>query len=505
MKLDYRTNQLIEKDRNTNKAFVITPTQTISWEEASRISEKLQQIFSLYQLTKGHPVIVYGHKEAFYTVAMMSCILAEMPFVPIDTIYPADRISYIKNATESAVVINCTNSPTPFENVIEINSKIEHKIIGALPSTFVNYYIPGNPIIYMMFTSGSTGTPKGVEITRRNVIAFSDWTTGPDYGYTENTNLMNQAIFSFDLSMYDFVPFLSLGATLVCTPKELCENRTLLFDYLHQHKVNAWASTPSYAYYNLYDEDFNQDKLPYLTSFVLIGERLPATTAIKLKERFESAKVINAYGPTEATVATSMIELDKSIFEKYAEVPIGYAMPNCDLVIIDENNNEIENGSGEILICGPHVANGYFKNPALTAEKFITFNNKPAYKTGDIGHFQDGILFTTGRSDEQIKFNGFRIELNEISNCIGALKHIVNHAETIALRRNGEVKKLVSFIQLCENVNYTKEIELEIYEHCKIKMPHYMVPAELKLIDNFPYNNNLKVDKKKLEDIYLKK
>ena len=146
MKLDYRTNQIIEKERNTNKAFVITPAQTISWEEASRISEKLQQIFSLYQLTKGHPVIVYGHKEAYFTVAMMSCIIAEMPFVPIDTIYPADRISYIKNTTESAVVINCTNSPTPFENVIEKNSKIEHKIIGILPSTFVNYYIPENPI-----------------------------------------------------------------------------------------------------------------------------------------------------------------------------------------------------------------------------------------------------------------------------------------------------------------------------------------------------------------------
>ncbi len=503
MKLNFETNQLVELDFLPEKKFIVTPIETISWQQAKYLSDKIIAIFSFYKIPKGHPIIIYGHKEALYPVSIMACILAEMPYVPIDVIFPIERMTYIKNFTESSIVINCTNNECPFENLIEINEILEHKIIGNIPSNFVSYYDAKDPLVYIMFTSGSTGAPKGVEITRKNIICFRDWITNDEFNFSSETVFMNHAVFTFDVSLNDLIPCIALGATSVCVPKELYDKQDTLFDYLKTNKVNVWTSTPAFLYYNLFDENFNSINLPSLNCFMIMGERFTSAIGKKSLERFANAEIINAYGPTEATIITSKVVITHQLLEKYIDVPIGVAKPNAELAIIDDNNIELEMGSsGEILICGNHVAKGYFKSNELTVEKFIDFKKWKAYKTGDIGYYKDGLLFISGRKDEQIKFNGYRIELNEISNCINLFDK-VKHSETIALRRNGEVKKIVAFVQL-----KTKDSDVDldgIIEHCKTKLPHYMIPADFRFIDEFPYNTNLKVDKKKLEDIYLKK
>ena len=169
---------------------------------------------------------------------------------------------------------------------------------------------------------------------------------------------------------------------------------------------------------------------------------------------------------------------------------MGYSKRESDILLDNE----------EIVIIGPNVSLGYLNRPDLNELKFIQINNKRAFKTGDLGYFEDGMLFCKGRNDDQIKLHGYRIELNEITAKIEELQSVVK-AETIALRRNNEVKKIVSLIEV-EHLNDAPSKEF-ILQHLKGTLPVYMLPSDIKFIDKMPLNQNGKADKNKLQEIYL--
>ena len=174
---------------------------------------------------------------------------------------------------------------------------------------------------------------------------------------------------------------------------------------------------------------------------------------------------------------------------------MGYPKPNSEIVI--EN--------GEIVIVGENVSIGYLNRPELNQEKFIQINGQRAYKTGDNGYLKEGMLFFNARFDNQIKLHGYRIELDEITSKINDIEFILQ-AETIALRRNGEVKKIVSLIQLSlEKATGITDVKKEINDRLTKSLPPYMIPSDFKIIDKMPLNQNGKSDKKELEAMYLSK
>ncbi len=498
MRYNFHLKQFTETSKERDKIAIAGSDRDISWQTLGDETIALAAKLEALGLAMGEPVIIFGHKEYLFPLAMLACMHAGIPYVPIDKIYPIERIKKIVEKTGSHVIINCSEDELNLDISISFNNKleIETKFTPQLSSN--NYESSSDPLLYIMFTSGSTGEPKGVQITRKASLEFIDWAYS-DFGFNANDVFMNQAPFTFDVSLSDIFNAFNLGGTLVLNSSELVKNQDEFLDRISKYKCTVWTSTPSFVYLFLRRQDFNSIKLNSLHTFIFMGEELPSRSVTILKSNFKAARVFNAYGPTEATIATTLIEIDNDILKKYPSLPIGFPMPNSELYVEKENMLDI---AGELIIVGDHVSIGYFKNEELNNQKFFIRNGKRAFKTGDLAYYEDGMLFYLGRNDDQVKMNGFRIELSEISNVI-CLESDVTDAVTVALKRNKEVKKIISFV-IPSSARNTNELKNELIQKIEIKLPYYMIPGDIVFIDEFPYSASHKIDKNKLIETYLK-
>jgi D-alanine--poly(phosphoribitol) ligase subunit 1 len=321
-----------------------------------------------------------------------------------------------------------------------------------------------------------------------------------DFGLKTAEVYMNPASFSFDVSMYELYGFLINGGTLVLNTEVEYKNPNLFLERIKKYACTVWVSTPTFAYLYLSDPRFNGKHLPALKTFLFCGESLPKKTAKMLLERFPGSRVLNTYGPTEATVATTLIEVTSEVLEKYKDMPVGYAKYTSEVVIDNETQDQTE--PGEIIITGDNVSIGYFNNPELNKEKYFIRNGKRSFRTGDYGYYKDNILFFSGRKDEQVKLHGYRIELGDINTQIA--KHPkVKEAVTVPLKVGDTVKKLISFVQLKEQEANVTPLKTDIIETIKKVLPEYMIPGDIMMVSEFPVNNNLKIDKSKLIELYM--
>ena len=321
---------------------------------------------------------------------------------------------------------------------------------------------------------------------------FEKWLNS-DFGLSKDSVFMNQAPFSFDLSVYELVGFLSLGATIVLNSKDTIENHLLYFERLKKYSCDVWVSTPSFISKLLLSSEFEEKNIKSLKTFLFCGEVLPSNTVKRIKNSFPSSIVLNTYGPTEATVATTLIEITFDILEKYSKnLPVGYVKENSKINLLDIDEQNI----GELEIVGDNVSIGYFKNEELNKQKFEKKYEKRSFRTGDFGYFEDNLLFFANRKDELIKLHGFRIELGEIDKELLSDK-MVSESITIPLKRGNDVAKIISF------VIGSKSLDIEVLKHNISKnLPYYMIPSDIVVLDKFPYNSNHKIDKNELINIY---
>ncbi|MFY9082579.1 AMP-binding protein, partial [Aliarcobacter butzleri] len=419
--------------------------------------------------------IIYGHKEVEFIVSMVACMSLGYPYIPIDTIYPKERVDKIFGIVKSSIIIDI------IENKIDFDEK-------NLSTT----YFLDDPIIYIIFTSGSTGEPKGVQITQNSILDFQNWLNN-DFGLPQNSVFMNQAPFSFDLSVYELVGFLSFGGTIVLNSKDTIENHLEYFERLKNYACNVWVSTPSFISKLLLSSEFVEDNIKSLKTFLFCGEVLPSTTVKRIKNNFPNSRVLNTYGPTEATVATTIVEITPEILEKYSKnLPVGYVKPGTVINLLDIDSENI----GEMEIVGDNVSIGYFNNEELNKQKFEKKYEKRSFRTGDFGYFEDNLLFFANRKDELIKLHGFRIELGEIDKEL-TNNEFIEEAITIPLKRGNEVVKLISFIVSKNDLDIEK-LKNDISKN----LPYYMVPSDIIILDKFSYNANHKIDKNELINIY---
>jgi D-alanine--poly(phosphoribitol) ligase subunit 1 len=491
MKFCFVQKEFIETNIDREKLAVIGDDFELTWADfEDRVNHLCNEFIQNSFTNLKFPVIIYGHKSANMIVAIYAMIKLEMVYIPIDIIYPNDRIAKIIDITESQLIINTTANALDFKNKSELmlskSSVSFHNNLGKHDKSEKE----NDPLVYIIFTSGSTGEPKGVQISTEAIQSFVRWMT-TDFNFSEKDVFINSAILSFDLSVFEVITFAGIGGTILLNNKEDISDPNLLMDRIQNHKGTIWVSTPSYAL--TYSRMGEESKLDSIKTFLFCGEVLPHGLAKKLVENFKQARVLNTYGPTEATVATTLIEIDEEILEKYDPLPVGKTKRESELLVED----------GEIVIVGPNVSIGYFKNPKLNEEKFKLINNQRAFKTGDKGYLENDILFFNGRNDDLVKLHGYRIELNEITAEINNLDYIL-HGETIALKRNGTVKKIVSLVQ--KNSISTELIDAEkIKKDLAKKIPPYMIPADIKFVEKIPLNQNGKADKNILTQIYLQK
>lgn len=493
MRYDFDLNNFCELTQGKDKLAIVGTDRSFTWavlyEEHLRLKELLEC------LPKDKPVIIYGEKEGVFPVAMITLINLNIVYVPVDTIMPVERVKKIIEITEAEVVINCSQKTCPVETNFVVNDSFV-LVKGDKRIKSETKQSASDPVRYILFTSGSTGEPKGVQITKEALNDFIKWyVTWPEI----NTNCiyMNQAPFSFDISLCDFVGAFYYGATIVLNNYSILKNANSFLQRLKEFSANTMVCTPSFIYMYLSSPEFNTQNYPALNHFIFIGEELPSASVKKLKRLFPVSKIINSYGPTEATVVVTYVEITNEILTIYPQaLPIGYMKPGTDMLVINESNNSEE--PGELVIVGDDVSIGYLKNKEKNEQVFYTVNKKRAYRTGDLGYVKNKMVFFLGRNDNQVKLNGYRIELDEISEVL-LREDNITHAATVPLKQGNTVKKIVSFITSSnENVN-TEDLKIRMTKF----LPSYMIPSEIIVMKEIPLNSNYKTDKKALIDHYL--
>lgn len=431
------------------------------------------------------PIAALGHREPEMLIAFLGAVKSGRPYVPLDTALPQQRIDKILATSRAALML------TP-EDISQFSSSN-----APAPTKRVQRDDP----FYILFTSGSTGEPKGVIITLACLEHFLACMLAEQRFAELSETFLNQAPFSFDLSVMDLYCSLATGGTLFSIGRDLVANPKMLYRAIANSGVTTWVSTPSFAQMCLVEQTFEKAMLPRVRRFLFCGETLAPQTAERLLKRFPGARVWNTYGPTEATVATTSVRIDDTILEKYSPLPVGRPMPGTEVFVADENCEILpENKRGEIIIAGPNVSPGYLARPDLTANAFFQHGNQRAYRTGDLGRIRDNLLFFEGRIDQQIKLHGYRIELGDVEANLRALA-LVRDAVVIPVIKNAEPKSLAAFVVVSAR-NETSDFELShlIRKQLGERLPAYMLPHKFVFLDAFPMTANGKADRARLAE-----
>ncbi|WP_042347670.1 D-alanine--poly(phosphoribitol) ligase subunit DltA [Bacillus massiliigorillae] len=450
------------------------------------------------------PIIVYGHMSSYMLISFIGSAKAGIAYIPIDVSMPVERIKQIIEKANPSLMICTQELPDELMN-IDVSAVTIAELKDIL--NVYQYQIPevstavkGEEIFYIIFTSGSTGTPKGVQISHDNLQSFSDWMLA-GFSLQEQKRFINQAPFSFDLSVMDLYPCLLLGGTIVPLDKETSGNMKTLYQTLPKLAVNVWVSTPSFVELCLLDSQFNQQNMKELTHFIFCGEVLNKESAKQLLERFPNVQLYNTYGPTEATVAFTSVRLSKEVVDAFASIPLGRVKYDSLISICDENGHVLPEGqAGEIILIGPSVSIGYLADNEKTAKVFYKDDDRQAYKTGDCGIIEDGFLFFKGRMDFQVKLHGYRIELEDIENNLKETDYVQN-CIVVPKWREGKVDSLVAFVVVNEH-SFEKEYQLTaaIKKQLLKSMPAYMIPRKWIYKQELPLTSNSKIDRKQLSD-----
>ncbi len=461
----------------------ISDGRTLTYGELRRHSDALACYLTERLGKDGRPIAVLGHREPEMLIAFLGAVKSGRPYVPLDTAFPQQRIDKILETSRAALVL------TP-KDILQFSAL---QVRGPARG------VQGDEPFYILFTSGSTGEPKGVIITLACLEHFITWMLA-EHRFTQLGEVfLNQAPFSFDLSVMDLYCSLATGGTLFSISRDRIANPKELYRALASSGVTTWVSTPSFAQMCLVEEKFGEAMLPRVRRFLFCGETLPPQTAAQLLKRFPKAEVWNMYGPTEATVATTSMRVDAAILERYSPLPVGHAMPGTEILLVNRNREVVPpDERGGIIIVGPNVSPGYLARPDLTADAFFQHRGQRAYRTGDFGRFRNGLLFFEGRMDEQIKLSGYRIELGDVEANLRALA-TVRDAVVLPVIKDGAAQSLAAFVVLAvrddaSHFNLSQRLRKQLSE----RLPAYMLPRKFAFFDTFPMTANGKVDRASL-------
>jgi len=465
--------------------------QQLTYSELDRRANQLGRYLQTLGVTADVPVGICMERSLEMVLGIMGTLKAGGAFLPLDPAYPPERLAFMMEDSGIPVLLTqqalVSALPQNGARIVALDAEWDD-IAGSHPDQPLPVTTSPDNLAYIIYTSGSTGKPKGTMLGHRGLCNLAK-AQQQAFDIEVGSKILQFSSLSFDAAVWETVMALLNGGTLCLAPRDQLASGQGLVSVLHDQKINVVTLPPSVV------AVMPDAALPDLKVMITAGEKCTAEIVARWgKQR----KFFNAYGPTETTVCASMLPVTKHYRQG---PPIGRPINNFQLYVLDANWQPVPIGAaGELCVAGVGLARGYLGRPDLTADKFIPnpFSQQPGerlYRTGDlVRYLPDGNVEFLGRIDHQVKVRGFRIELGEIEAVLGEHEHVL---DTVVLAREdvpGD-RRLVAYV-VAEPGAEVKVVELRSY--LRERLPEYMVPSFIILLDEFPLTPNGKVDRRAL-------
>jgi amino acid adenylation domain-containing protein len=514
--------------RRPDRPAVAAGGRSLTYSELDRLSNQVARALLAQGVTPGDRVGILAPKSAASVVGIFGVLKAGGCYVPLDPGAPAARLSAIMRDSGIAVVLAdskrapavsaMAGSVPQLRSVLEVGPHWGHEGreaagaqspgLAVLPWEAVlaepRGPVAGDPAIetdlaYILYTSGSTGTPKGVMISHRNSLTFVAWSAA-FAGLGEQDRVCSPAPLHFDLSVFDIFAACWAGACMVVAPEGASMFPVRLAEWIAKERISVWYSVPSVltmlvTYGNLAGFDLSR-----LRAVIFAGEVFPAKHLRGLMAALPDARYLNWYGPTETNVCTAFeVPAGADSAGPPDPVPIGKACANTEVFAVTGDGTRVSRPGdvGELYVRGPSLMRGYWGQAGKTEEvlvpnPFQTAYAETAYRTGDLVTLdEDGNYIYLGRQDGMVKTRGYRVELGEVEAALYG--HPAIH-EAVVLPIPDELlgSRLRAVISADDVGGLTRE---EVLDHCRRRLPGYMVPDVVEFCEALPRTSTGKVDR----------
>jgi len=500
----------------------------LSYEELDRLSNQVARALLAQGVTPGDRVGILVPKSAASVVAAFGALKAGACYVPLDPKSPAARLSTIMRDSGVAVVLADAGTVRQIGAMAAGVPHLRSVVVagprwdladpaGALPAgpAVVPWEAvlaePDGPLAgdraietdlaYILYTSGSTGTPKGVMISHRASLTFVDWAAARA-GLTDQDRVCSPAPLHFDLSVFDVFATCRVGACMVVLPDMTSMFPPRLAEWMARERISVWYSVPSILTMLVTYGNVRAFDLSRLRAVIFAGEVFPAKHLTRLMAELPTARYFNWYGPTETNVCTSFEVAVAARGALAGPVPIGKACANMDVFAITGDGRRLSRPGeeGELYVRGPGLMRGYWGQPDKTLQVLVRnplqeAYDEPVYRTGDLVSVDaDGNYLFLGRRDGMVKTRGYRVELGEVEAALYE-HHAIREAVVVPVPDELLGSRLRAVITVDGADGVTRQ---DVLEHCKRRLPGYMVPDVVEFRQVLPRTSTGKVDRAQL-------
>jgi amino acid adenylation domain-containing protein len=495
---DQCIHQLFEAqvERTPTKPAVVFRDRVLSYAEFNAAANRLAHFLRAKGVKAGTKVGLCLNRGADMLIALFGILKAGGAYVPLFPEHPKARRAHQLAETESPVLVTqaayLDRLPDFAGEIVCVDR--DAAMLAAQPETNPTNVNTPKDLIYVMYTSGSTGVPKGVATRHENVVNYTSFVCRK-LGLP-NDDLQNFALVSYltaDLGKTSIFPPLVSGACVHVIGYDESVDGGLWADYVARHRIDVLKISPSHIN-ALLASATGRNVLP--REYLIVGGEFFTWDMVRRVRKAGNCKIVNHYAPTEVTIGCLMYDVDENDpnAQYAATVPMGRPISNVDVYILDQHRRPVPLGvPGEIYIGGDGLSNGYVNQPAQTAERFVSHPfcpGKLVYRSGDRGRYLlDGNIESLGRADNQVKIRGFRVELAEIEAALS--RHpSVRQAVVIAPEVQPGDRCLSAFV-LTSGPDGSEDLRAYLRE----RLPDYMIPGEVRILDTLPLLPNGKTDR----------